>query len=219
MVCLPILASTEYARTSGIQLDTTSPNQSSPYIVDRTIQTIREMTHAYLFTSNLSLIWWYAATKCAIYVINRLPRPPRKSPIETFSGKPWDMSKLQPFGCMCSFHVPKLMRGISAALWPTSKAGIFIGYSLTFHKYVVFVISSGSIVERSRVYFNSDVFLDDLGCTIVTTIGTTTHDVAAPTCLHVGKSPMITRPAETPDLQKVKVRLVDSSQCTASVNI
>ena len=71
---------------------------------------------------------------------------------------------------------------------------------------MVFVIGSGSIVERSRVYFNSDVFPDDLGGAIVTTIGTTTHDVAAPTRLHVGKSPMITRPAEregkTPELTK-----------------
>ena len=63
---------TQYAKTSGIQLDETSPNQSSPYIVDCTIQSIHEMTRAYLFTSNLSIVWWYAATKCAIYVINRL---------------------------------------------------------------------------------------------------------------------------------------------------
>ena len=28
---------TEYARTSGIQLDTMLPNQSSPYIIDHTI--------------------------------------------------------------------------------------------------------------------------------------------------------------------------------------
>ena len=36
-----------------------------------------------------------------------------------------------------------------------------------------------------------------LAGTIVTTIGTTTHDVAAPTCLHIGKSPMITKPAKS----------------------
>lgn len=164
------------------------------------------MTRAYLFTSNLSLEWWYAATKCAIYVINRLPRPPRKFLIETFSSKQWDMSKLQPFSCMCSFHVPKLMRGVSADLRPTLKAGIFIGFSLTSHKYMIFVISSSSIVERSRVYFISDVFPDDLGGAIVTTNGSTTHDVAAPTRLHVEKSPTITRPAEnegnTPGLTK-----------------
>ena len=45
------------------------------------------MTCAYLFTSNLSTIWWYAATKCTIYVINCLPRPPRKSSIGNFSSK------------------------------------------------------------------------------------------------------------------------------------
>jgi hypothetical protein len=98
---------------------------------------------------------------------------------------------------MCSFHVPKIMRGVSAALRPTSKTGIFVGYSLTSHKYIIFVISSGSIVERSRVYFNSDVFPDDLGGAAVTTNGSTTHDVATPSRLHVGKSPVITKPAET----------------------
>ena len=154
---------TDYARTSGVRLETTSPNQSSPYIVDRVIRTIREMTRAYLYNSNLSMTWWYAATKCAIYVINRLPRPPHKSPIEAFSGKPWDMSRLQPFGCMCHYHIPKVMRGASAALRPTSAAGIFVGYSLVSHKYAIFVFNTGAIVERSRVYFNPDVFPDDLG--------------------------------------------------------
>ena len=129
---------TDYARTSGVRLETTSPNQSSPYIVDCVIRNIREMTRAYLYSSNLSMIWWYAATKCAIYVINRLPCPPHKSPIDTFSGKPWDMSRLQPFGCMCHYHIPKVLRGASAALKPTSTAGIFVGYSLTSHKYAIF---------------------------------------------------------------------------------
>ena len=86
--------STQYAKTSGIQLDTTSTNQSSPYIVERTVGSIREMARAYLFTLNLSVVWWYAATKCAIYTIQRLPRLSRKPPIEAFSGKSWDMFKL-----------------------------------------------------------------------------------------------------------------------------
>ena len=110
---------THRARTSGVRLNTTSPNQSSPYIVDHVIS-----------TSNLSKIWWYAATKCAIYVINKLPRPPHKPLIEALSGKPWDMSKLRPFGCICHCHISKLMRGTSVALKPTSTAGIFIEYSL-----------------------------------------------------------------------------------------
>ena len=172
---------TDYARTSGVRLETTSPNQSSPYIVDRVIRTIREMTRAYLYSSNLSMIWWYAATKCAIYVINRLPRPPHKSPIETFSGKPWDMSRLQPFGCMCHYHIPKVMRGPSAALKPTSAAGIFVGYSLTSHKYAIFVFSTGAIVERSRVYFSPDVFPDDLGGVVSPTNRSTRNTTPGPT--------------------------------------
>jgi hypothetical protein len=172
---------TDYARTSGIRLDTTSPNQSSPYIVDRVIRCLREMTRAYLFTSNLSTIWWYAATKCAIYVINRLPRPPRKSPIENFSGKPWDLSKLQPFGCMCHYHIPKLLRGASAALKPTSTAGIFVGYSLTSHKYAVFVFDTGAVVERSRVYFSPDVFPDDLGGVVSHSNRSTRNTTPGPT--------------------------------------
>ena len=130
-------------------------------------------------------------------MINRLPRPLRMSPIETFSGMPWDMSKLKPFGCMCSFHVPKLRRGISAALWPTSKAEICVGYSLASHKYGTFVISTSSTVERPRLYFNADVFPDNLGGEIVPTYGTSTHNVAVPACLHIDKSPMITKPAKS----------------------
>ena len=107
------------------------------------------------------------------------------------------MSKLQHFGCMCSFHVPKLMCGISADLRPTSKAGIFVGCSPTSHKYVIFVISTGSTIEGSRVYFNADVFPDDLGGAIVPTSGTTTHNVAISACPHVNKSPMITKPAKS----------------------
>ena len=139
------------------------------------------MTRAYLYSSNLSMIWWYAATKCAIYVINRLPRPPHKSPIETFSGKPWDMSRLQPFGCMCHYHIPKLLRGASAALKPTSTAGIFVGYSLTSHKYAIFVFSTGAVVERSRVYFSPDVFPDDLGGVVSHTNRSTRNTTPGPT--------------------------------------
>lgn len=51
------------------------------------------MTLAYLFTSSLSKVWRYAATRFAIYVTNRLPRPPPKSLIETYSGKAWGMSR------------------------------------------------------------------------------------------------------------------------------
>lgn len=141
----------------------TRPQRIILHHLDLAIRSIRKMTRAYLFTSSLSKVWWYAATKLAIYVTNRLLRPPPKSPIETHSGKPWDTSRLRPFWCMCHYHVPKLMRGSSAALKPTSTAGIFVGYSLMPHKYIVFVYSTGAIVERTRVYFNLDVFPDDSG--------------------------------------------------------
>ena len=114
------------------------------------------------------------------------------------------MSKLQPFGCMCNFHIPRLMRGASAALKPTSIAGIFGGYSLTFHTYVIFV-----------VYFNPDVFPDDLGGAIVSTNGISTHleNVASPACLHVNKSPIST------DLAKRKIVIPEpSSQEATSVD-
>ena len=60
--------STHYACTSGVRLDTTSPNQCSPYIVDCVIRSIHKMTRAYLFTSKLLKVKWYAAMKFAIYV-------------------------------------------------------------------------------------------------------------------------------------------------------
>jgi hypothetical protein len=68
---------------------------------------------------------------------------------------------------MCHYPIPKLLRRTSAALKPTSTAGIFVGYSLTSHKYAVFVFSTGAVVERSRVYFNPDAFPDDLGGVVV----------------------------------------------------
>ena len=111
--------------------------------------------------------------------MKRLPRPSHRSPIEAFSGKQWDMSKLQLFGCMCYYHIPKAMRGISAGLKPTSTTGIFMGYFITSHKYVVFIPVTGATVGCSRDYFNPDEFPIDSGGAIVQT---------SSGCLHLDES-------------------------------
>jgi hypothetical protein len=82
---------------------------------------------------------------------------------------------------MCHYHIPKVMRGASAALRPTSAAGIFVGYSLVSHKYAIFVFNTGATVERSRVYFNPDVFPDDLGGVALPTNRSTRNTTPGPT--------------------------------------
>ena len=109
------------------------------------------------------------------------------------------MSRLRPFRCPCHYHVLKLMRDSSAALKPTLIVGIFVGYSLTSHEYIVFVYSAGAIVEYIRVYFNSDVFPDDSGGALVSTdkIFMCPADTGSIARLHDYKSPASTKPAST----------------------
>ena len=120
------------------------------------------MIYASMFTSNVSMIYLYAATNCSIYVSAGSLVHHTIFLLGAFSGKPWDMLKFQPFGCMYHYHIPKLMRTSLAALKPTSTAGICVGYSHTSHKYIVFLFSTGAIVERSQVHFNPNEFLDGL---------------------------------------------------------
>lgn len=76
---------------------------------------------------------------------------------------------------------------------------IFIGYSLTSLNYIVSVYSIGAIVERTQVYFDSDVFPDDSGGAVVSTgkISMRPEDTASPAHLHDNESPASTKPTTT----------------------
>lgn len=91
------------------------------------------------------------------------------------------------------------MRGSSAALKPTSTAGIFVGYSLTSDKYIVCEYSTCAVVERTRVDFNSDVFPNDSSGAVVSTnkISVRPPGTGSPARLHDDESPASTEPATT----------------------
>jgi hypothetical protein len=67
---------------------------------------------------------------CVVYVQNRSPHKvlENKTPEEVFSGKVPKVSHLRIFGCPVYIHIPKDKR---TKLDPSSKKGIFVGYSET----------------------------------------------------------------------------------------
>ncbi len=76
-----------------------------------------------------------------------------KTPEEAYSGKKLDVGYFKIFGSSVYFHVTK-------DAWnnndPTTKLGIFLGYTDTPHNYRVYLSTSGMTVVRRDVTFDEE---------------------------------------------------------------
>ena len=86
-----------------------------------------DMVRCMLIYSKLSLKFWGEASKCAAYILNRLPTKPIGGgcPEEIWQQKRVSITHLRPFGCKAYFHVPHPLRH---KLEPYVKQGIMVGY-------------------------------------------------------------------------------------------
>ena len=72
-------------------------------IVERKHQHILNVTRALLFQANLPPIFWEFAVNHVVFLINAIPTPllDNITPHEKLFGKPYDISFLKVFGCLC----------------------------------------------------------------------------------------------------------------------
>ena len=78
-----------------------TPQQNG--IVERKHQHILNVTRALLFQANLPPIFWEFAVNHVVFLINVIPTPLLNNitPHEKLFGKPYDISFLKVFGCLC----------------------------------------------------------------------------------------------------------------------
>lgn len=79
-----------------------------------------------------------------------------KTPHELWRGKPFNLSWLQSFGCLSYVNLPKHKR--DGKFGDTAVKGIFLGYTLGTHNYIV-LKSDRQLVVSHNVQFNEDSFL------------------------------------------------------------
>ena len=117
----------EMLRRRGIKHQTTarySPEQNgSAEALNRRLE---ERARAMLTDSELPADLWAEAVVCANYTRNRTPVVAHgKTPLETFTGKKPDLTRLRVWGARAYMHVPKDLR---RKLEPVSEKGWFVGY-------------------------------------------------------------------------------------------
>ncbi|GKF54473.1 retrovirus-related pol polyprotein from transposon TNT 1-94 [Tanacetum coccineum] len=112
---LGVLEFNDFCRDEGIARHYTvcyTPQQN--WVAERMNRTLLERTRCLLWNAGLNRNFWAEALNTACYLINRSPATAIdcKTPIEVWSGKPADYSKLRVFGCPAYYHVliPRLDR-------------------------------------------------------------------------------------------------------------
>ena len=98
---------------------------------------------------------WAEACNTVVYVQNHCPHRVigMSTPEEDFTGKKLDVSHLKIFGSSLYVHVTKNAR---KKLEPTTKVGIFMGYTETPHNYHVYFPNIRMTVVRRDIKFNEE---------------------------------------------------------------
>ncbi|GLC41061.1 hypothetical protein PLESTB_000947700 [Pleodorina starrii] len=135
--------------------------KSAPYTpqqngkAERLNRTLLDKLRAMLAESKVPKMWWHEALKTACHVRNRSPVSGKsKTPLELFTGKVPDVSRLRVFGCVAYVHVRK---GLGDKLDPRARKGVFLGYEPNCKAYRVLLEEERIEVSRD-VTFNEFVF-------------------------------------------------------------
>ena len=115
-------------------------------------RTLLERARCLLLNAGLDRSFWAEALNTACYLINRSPATAIdcKTPIEVWSGKPADYSKLRVFRCPTYYHVSE------GKLDPRAKKGIFLGYGDGVKGYRIWSPSERRVILSRDVTFDED---------------------------------------------------------------
>jgi hypothetical protein len=106
-----------------------------------------------LHDQGLPMNLWAEACNIVVYVKNRCPHRVlgMSTPEESFTGKKLDVSHFKIFGSSIYVHVTKNAR---KKMEPTTKVGIFFGYTETPHNYHVYFPNSKMTFMRWDIKFD-----------------------------------------------------------------
>ncbi|GJR12409.1 retrovirus-related pol polyprotein from transposon TNT 1-94 [Tanacetum coccineum] len=114
--------------------------------------TLLERTRCLLLNAGLDRSFWAEALNTTCYLVNRSPATAIdcKTPIEVWTGKPADYSKLRVFGCPAYYHVS------DGKLNPRANKGIFMGYGDGVKGYRIWSPSERRVILSRDVTFDED---------------------------------------------------------------
>ena len=113
------------------------------------------VARAMLHDQGLPMHLWAEACNTEVYVQNRFPHKGlgMSTLEEDFTGKKPDIFHLKIFGSFFYIHVTKDTR---KKLEPTTKVGVFVGYTETPHNYRVYFPNSQMTMVRQDIKFNEE---------------------------------------------------------------
>ena len=124
---------------------------------ERNYKTVKSACITYLEQSKLPSSFTRFALSYAVYVKNRLQHPDDETttPYRMWFKRDPDLSKLRPFGCRVTIHIPKEKRNGHYGSRGTS--GIFLGYE---HNSLALVLdlASNRVVTSHDVIFHAEKF-------------------------------------------------------------
>ena len=111
------------------------------------------MASVMLNSMNVSKRMWAEALNTACYLTNRFYLRPgtTKTPYEFLKGRKPNLAHLRVFGCTCYILND---RDKLSKFDPKSEKGIFVGYSINSHAYMIYVPARKTIMELVNVVFN-----------------------------------------------------------------
>ena len=143
-----------YCKNRGIKMETTTAHTSQQNgSVEKFNRDIVETIRTQLIQAKLPPSFWGYALEISNYQKNRSPHssnPGQKSPMEMLTGRPPDVSHMQPFGTTAYVKLlPPHTLG-AGKLDAVSVAGRLLGYSRTSKAYIIWLGSEGSRILGGR---------------------------------------------------------------------
>jgi hypothetical protein len=133
-----------------------NPQQNG--VAERKNKRICEAMKAMMFDQDLPNSIWAEAISIVVYIQNRCPHAILKdtSPEEVFSGIKLEVGHRRIFAYPVYIHVPKEKR---TKMEPSSKKGVFVGYSENSKAYRIYVPCQRQIEVSRDVTFNEEAAL------------------------------------------------------------
>ncbi|KAJ6715423.1 hypothetical protein OIU85_026875 [Salix viminalis] len=136
------------------QLTTTYTPQHNG-VAERKNKTVCEMARAMMAEKEMPTVFWAEVVNVSVYLQNRsyTSAVEKKTPFEVFTGRKPGVKHLRVFGCMCSTHVPSVLRH---KFDEKSEKGVFVGYGSCEKGYRVYNLLTKKIVLSRDVIFDED---------------------------------------------------------------
>ena len=128
-----------------------TPQQNG--MVERKNRSLEELARTILNESSLPKCFWVDAVRTACYVMNRvlIRSILKKTPYELLNGRKPHIGHLKVFGCRC--YILNNCKENLGKFDAKADKGIFLGYSLSSHAYIVYNKKLMIVEESKHVVF------------------------------------------------------------------